>query len=127
MAISINYLQTIKTEMMLNTYNVTGAVCFPTRIVNNSATLLENIFIDNTICYTIKLCINGLSDHDAQFIIFNNVPVPNKTPDFIYIIQETLITTLERNSNFYQVWNFGIIYLVIIMLILCVIIFTILI
>jgi hypothetical protein len=61
-----------------------GTVCFPTRIVNNSATLIDNIFIDNRRSYTIKPRINGLSNHDAQLIILNNVPVLNRTPEFIY-------------------------------------------
>jgi hypothetical protein len=64
---------------MLSTYNLRGTVFFPTRIVNNSATLIDNIFIDNRRGYLIKPCINGLSDHDDQLIICNNIPVLNRT------------------------------------------------
>jgi exonuclease III len=49
--ININYLESnsrkIKLEDMLNSYNLKDAVYFPTRITNNSATLIDNIFIDN--------------------------------------------------------------------------------
>jgi hypothetical protein len=60
-----------------------GTVSFPTSIANNSATLIGSIFIDNRRAYSIKPCINGLSDHDSQLIL-NKVPVPNRTPEFIY-------------------------------------------
>jgi hypothetical protein len=69
---------------MLKTYNLTSTICFPTRTVYNSATLIDNIFIDNRRNYTIIPCINGLSDHYNQLIIFTNVPIPNKTPEFMY-------------------------------------------
>jgi hypothetical protein len=38
--------------------------------------LIDNIFIDNIRYYTIKPCINGLSDHDAQLITLKNFPLP---------------------------------------------------
>ena len=52
------------------TYNLTSTVNFPTRIQKNSATAIDNIFIDTSKMgnYTISPIINGLSDHDAQFI-----------------------------------------------------------
>jgi hypothetical protein len=80
---------------MLKTYNLMSTVCFPTRTVNNSATLIDNIFIDSRRNYTIKPCINGLSDHDAQLIIFNNVPISNKTPEFMYFRNMNNNTTKE--------------------------------
>jgi hypothetical protein len=70
---------------MLNTYNLRGTAYFPTRIANNSATLVDSIFIDNRRSYTIKPCINGLSDHDAQLITFNNITVPNNTFGSIFV------------------------------------------
>jgi hypothetical protein len=80
---------------MLKTYNLMSTVCLPTRIVNNAANMVDNIFIDNRRNYTIKSCINGLSDHDAQLIIFNNVPIPNKTPEFMYSRNININTTKE--------------------------------
>jgi hypothetical protein len=78
----INYLERSSKETqldeMLNTYNPMGTVYFPTRIVNNSATLIDNIFINNRRSYIIKPCIDWLLDYDAQLIILNNVLVPKK-------------------------------------------------
>jgi hypothetical protein len=47
-----------------------STVDFPTRLQNNSATAIDNIFINmslqgNYVIYTLH---NGLSDHDAQLI-----------------------------------------------------------
>jgi len=52
-------------DYLLGTYNLISTMYFPMRTVNNSATLIDNIFIDNKRHYTIKPCINGLSDHDV--------------------------------------------------------------
>jgi hypothetical protein len=57
---------------MLNIFNLKDTVYFPIRIVNNSATLIDNIFIDIRRNYSIEPCINRLSDHDAQLITFKN-------------------------------------------------------
>ena len=57
------------------------------RTANNSATLIDNIFIDNRRHYTIHPYINGLSDHDAQLTILNNLVTLN------LLISETLIKT----------------------------------
>ena len=68
--ININYLGTNNKkkllDYLLDTYNLISTVYFPTRTAYNSATLIDNFFIDNRRHYTIKPCINGLSDHDAQ-------------------------------------------------------------
>jgi len=55
---------------LLKTYNLTSVVNFPTRTQKNSATAIDNIFIDISEMgnYSICLIINGLSDHDAQSI-----------------------------------------------------------
>jgi hypothetical protein len=48
-------------------------VNFPTRIQGNSATAIDNIFIDimRKYDYSIGPIINGLYDHDAQSITLN--------------------------------------------------------
>jgi exonuclease III len=69
--INMNYLETSnkkkQSDNLLSTYNLTSTVNFPTRIENNCVTLIDNIFIDKEINYTIKPCINGLSDHDTLY------------------------------------------------------------
>jgi endonuclease/exonuclease/phosphatase family metal-dependent hydrolase len=90
---NINYLENnnrkSKLEAMLSTYNFKDTVNFPTRITNTSASLIDNIFIDNRRSYSIGPCINGLSDHDAQLVALRNVSVPN-----------VLGPTFIRNVNF---------------------------
>jgi hypothetical protein len=78
-------------DYLLGTYNLVGTVYFPTRTTNNSATLIDNIFIDNRRNYSIKPCINGLSDHDAQLITLSNftLPISISEPNTL----ETLIKT----------------------------------
>jgi hypothetical protein len=66
---------------------MTSTVYFPTRIQKNSATAIDNIFIDTSKFdnYVILPKINGLSDHDAQLITINDIhlKVLNNTPRFI--------------------------------------------
>ena len=73
----INYL--------LGTYNLISTAYFPTRTVINSTTLINNIFIDNRRHYTIKPCVNGLSDHDVQLITLNNFSLPFSNIETSYI------------------------------------------
>jgi len=79
--ININYLGTNnkkkQLDNLLGTYNLTGTVYFPTRMDNNSITVIDNIFVDNRRKYSIQPCINRLSDHNAQLLTLNNVSVPN--------------------------------------------------
>jgi len=89
--LNINYLveNNKKTllDSLLASYNLTSTVYFPTRIQNNSATAIDNIFIDTSKfdSYVILPIINGLSDHDAQLITINDIhlKVLNNTPRFI--------------------------------------------
>ena len=80
---NMNYLETSnkkkQLDYLLDTYNLISTVNFPTRKANNSATLIDNIFIDNRRHYAIKPCVNGLSDHDAWLITLNNFSLPLPT------------------------------------------------
>jgi hypothetical protein len=60
---------------MLQTYNLSSIVHFPTIIQNQSKMLIDNIFIDthNIINYTVGPLYNGLSDHDAPLLRVMNV------------------------------------------------------
>jgi hypothetical protein len=70
---------------MLNTYNLKCTVYFPTRITKNSATLIDNIFVDKRRRYNVKPFINGLYDHDAQLITLVNSKVLNNITESISI------------------------------------------
>jgi exonuclease III len=63
-------------DMLLATYNLANIVNFSTRTVNGSSTAIDNFFIDLSQNYIIKPLINGMSDHDAQLLVMENVIVP---------------------------------------------------
>jgi hypothetical protein len=55
------------------TYNLSHTVNFTTRIQNDSSTAIHNIFMDNSRLKSscTSPLIDGLSDHDAEFLIIN--------------------------------------------------------
>jgi hypothetical protein len=71
--VNINYLEKcdrcLQLDSLLCTYNLIGTVNFHTRIVNNSRTAIDNIYIHRNRTYTISPIINGLSDHDVSEIL----------------------------------------------------------
>ena len=73
---NINYMEQSKNKKSLENlsamYNLTSTVYFPTRIVDNTATMIDNIFIDASRKHNIKPHINGLSDHNAQILTIPN-------------------------------------------------------
>jgi hypothetical protein len=81
-------------------------VYFPTRIANNLVTLIDNIFIDKRRNYTVKPCINGLSDHDAQLITLNNLSLPfsNIKPTYIRNINKNTIAEFQLQLSWEQ-WD----------------------
>ena len=61
-------------ESLLSSFGLYSTVNFPTRIFMNSATLIDNIYINtNKFTYTIQPLINGISDHNAQIIVLPNI------------------------------------------------------
>jgi hypothetical protein len=80
---NVNYLEKgdrlQQLDTLLSTYNLMGTVNFPTRIVSNSRTAIDNIYIHKTRTYTISPVINGLSDHDAQMISVYDIRTPGPT------------------------------------------------
>ena len=70
-------------DKLLGTYNLIDTVFFPTRILSNSVTLIDNTFIDRR-SYTIKPCLNGLSDHDGQILAPFNLPISRNSTKYIY-------------------------------------------
>jgi exonuclease III len=97
--LNINYIGTnnkkTQLETLLNMYNVMGTVSFPTRITNASSSGIDNIFVDKRSNYTIKPYVNGLSDHDAQLLILNNLVQSVRTNKPIYIRNINKLTTVE--------------------------------
>jgi hypothetical protein len=59
-------------------------VNFATRIQNDSSIEIDNIFV-NSIRFnssSTSPIINGLSDHDAQYLMFNNIAAANELSTF---------------------------------------------
>ena len=67
---------------LMDSYNLTQVVDFPTRITNTSETLIDTVLIDASIYdkTQIQPVINGISDHDAQFLCLlkSNVTLQQK-------------------------------------------------
>ena len=98
--LNINYLESsskkTKLENLLNMYNLIGTVSFPTRTTNTSSSAIDNIFVDKGRNYTIKPYINGLSDHNAQILILNDmVQKVNSTKSFIRNINKNIIAEFQ--------------------------------
>jgi hypothetical protein len=90
-----NYLDTL-----LATYNLTGTVNFP-RTQSNSATAIDNIFTDisnneNSIMLPL---FNGLSDHDAQLIILNDIKVGIKNVRSKQIRKKNTINNIQSIAD----------------------------
>jgi hypothetical protein len=65
----------------MNTYNLEQVVDFPTRIFKEKVSQLDNIFLDRTElqCISVYPIQNGLSDHEAQFLILDRIPISSQT------------------------------------------------
>jgi len=85
-------------DAVLLTYNLSAIIHFPTRSQGYSNTVIDNIFIDTYqfINYTVSPLHNGLSDHDAQWLIIKDVNLQ---------LQNHHIYTI-RNINNYSIEEF---------------------
>ena len=108
--VNINYLENCdrrqQLDALLNTYNLIGTVNFPTRIVKVSQTAIDNIYIKKNRNYTIKPIINGLSDHDAQMIIIDNIILSKQVsnPQYIRNYSNYNITKFQEMLSF-ELWD----------------------
>jgi hypothetical protein len=70
-------------------------VQFPTRITEKNSSLIDNIFIDNIRrnSYDVFPITNGLSDHDAQCLIFKNISNLHK-----HKFQATMIRSMNKDT-----------------------------
>jgi len=80
---NINYLNDNQNKQALNSlltsYSLYSVIDFPTRIHNNSNTMIFNIFINKfkNVNYSVYSLINGLSNHDAQVLNLSDIIVPD--------------------------------------------------
>ena len=100
---NINYLNDNSRKHLLDSllasFSIFSISKFPTRIFNNSCTLIDNIYV-NTHRHDLSVypLINGLSDHDAQIITSSNILI--LFPYTYFPILEKLIVTQLVNSHF---------------------------
>ena len=110
--INIDYLadsnRKCRLEALLKTYNLTSVVKFPTRTQKHSTTAIDNIFIDTSKMGDYSICpiINGLSDHDAQYISLHSFIMrpPLKKYRFIRKINEHTINDFLIKLS-YENWE----------------------
>ena len=75
---------------------------FPTRISNDSCTLIDNIYINtHRHDFSVHPLINGLSDHDGQITTLLHTLFPLLIPDPHFLFLGKLIVTLLVNSHLY--------------------------
>ena len=102
--INIDYLtkndRKIQLDSVLQMYNLTAIVTFPTRSQGTSSTVIDNIFIDNSKIpnYTVSPFLRGLSDHYAQLSIIKDINSQSQG-QYVYI---------TRNINNYSIKEFKI-------------------
>jgi hypothetical protein len=81
---------------------------FPTRIQNNSYSIIDNIFINTSkfTTYTVYPIINGLSDHDAQNLIIRNIFNQHDNRSYYYKREINDATIAEFNNKLsYESWQ----------------------
>ena len=75
--ININYIDSHhrrqQSDTLLTMDNLKSTVNFPTRNVNSSSTVIDNIFIDLSRNFSINPIINGLSDQNAELLTLENI------------------------------------------------------
>jgi hypothetical protein len=88
---------------MLQTYNLTAIVHFPTRLQDRSSTIIDNTFIDTSkmSTYTVLPLFNGLSDHDTQLLIPQDLNLQDLNPQ----VQDHYIC-MTRDINEYSINEF---------------------
>ena len=99
---NVNHFKDNSRKLLLDSlfasYSLFSTVSFPTRISNNSSTLIDNIYI-NTYSndFSVQPFMNGLSVYDAQIITFTKIFIlyPDKYPPTIGKLTVTQHTILH--------------------------------
>jgi hypothetical protein len=90
--------------LLLQSYNTSHAVQFPTRVTETSSSAIDNIFLDCTRInsYNIISISNSLSDHDAQCLVISNF-FTKKSDSFpgitARLVNESIADFLYKLSN----------------------------
>ena len=93
---------------LLATFGLYGTVEFHTRIHNKSITTIDNIFVNSIKQKRINVYpwINGLSDHDAQFIILHDIKIRTAKQKFYTFrnFNKTAVTNFNLQLS-YESWE----------------------
>ena len=87
--------------------NLFSTVMFPTRIFNNSYSLIDNIYIDtNRFNFSVYPLINGLSAHYAQVINLSNI-ICSSPKQLSSYIRRTANNAIWRFTDLlsYEIWE----------------------
>jgi hypothetical protein len=110
--ININYLDKvndrIQRDSLLATYSLYNIVNFPTRVGSKSFMAIDDIFIHKykLNSYSIISVLNGLSDHDAQFLLLNNTNIKDSNPRCCAIRQINKVNMDNFKLNLsYELWE----------------------
>ena len=101
---NINYLNDSQNKQTLNSlltsYSLYSIIDFPTRIHNNSNTMIDNVFINKYkyVNYSAYPLINSLSDHDAQVLELSDIIVPFDRNE-LYSYRKISTHTLNEFQN----------------------------
>jgi hypothetical protein len=96
-------------SILLNTYNMSHTVNFPTRSEKNHVSAIDNIFVQNSrlLGCMVFPSSNSLSDHDAQCIIFNKFFIKKRVVKNKFrkrlITKDTISTFQKLLSN--ETWD----------------------
>jgi hypothetical protein len=98
----------IQLHSLLATYSLYNIVNFPARIGSKSFMAIDGIFIDKykINSYFIIPVVNGLSDHDAQLLLLNNVKIKDSNPRCYAIrhINKVNMDNFKQNLS-YELWE----------------------
>jgi hypothetical protein len=68
--------------------------------------LIDNIFVDIRMIYSINPCLNGLSDHDGQILALLNLPISHSNINYIHkrITDDNSIADFQLQLS-YEQWD----------------------
>jgi hypothetical protein len=92
-------VETVKeTNSLLTTYNFTHTVNLAKIIQNDSSTATDNMFFDSTrfSSSSTSSIVNGLSDHDAQYLMNNNIAAAGK----LMPLKQRTIKIMKKSCTF---------------------------
>jgi len=89
----------LQLDTLLVLYNLNSTVNFPMRIFSFSSTAIGNIFLDLSLNFSINLLISGMSDHNAQLLILENVTAPIQEFTSCYVRNINSFTIDEFQSK----------------------------